>query len=126
MKTYVMVYVESEIVIILKVHMVKHVKSTKTVGILMPCDMLSSHCLASEDCCDALKKNDFHGCPRLIVQFMLMMMPLHLQAMHLQRQITKTITLWHLASTVWKPSALHVVLSLPGPSLLEQNHPQIS
>jgi len=35
---------------------------------------------------DALKKKNLHGCPRLIIQFILMMMHLCLQAMNLKKK----------------------------------------
>jgi hypothetical protein len=126
MRTYGMVYVECEIVTIPKLEMVKHVMSIKDCGTLTPYDMLGSPCLVFEEYSDALKKKDFHGCLRSIMRFTLMMMHLHLQAMHLQHQIAKTITLLHHGFIVWKQFALHVVLLSPGPSLLAQNHPQIS
>src|ERR1700690_1239225 len=127
MKSYGKVYVECEIVIIPRRDMGKHVKNTKIVGILMPCDMRNSLCLAFEDCYDAQRKSDFHGCPMLIMQFMLMMMHLHHQAMHLHPQIhAKIITLLHHASPVWKQLLLHVVSSLLGPSSLGQSLPQKS
>jgi hypothetical protein len=127
MRSYRKVYVECEIVIIPRRDMGKHVKNTKIIGILMPCDMQNSLCLGFEDCYDAQRKSDFHGCPMLITQFMLMMMHLHHQAMHLHPQIhTKIITLLHHTFIVWKQLLLHVVLSLLGPSSLRQSLPQIS
>jgi hypothetical protein len=125
MKAYGMVYVECEIVITPKLEMVKHVMSIKALGTLIPYDMLGSPSLVFEEYSDAPKKKDFHGCLRSIMWFRLMMMHLHLQAMHLQHHIAKTITLLHHGSIVWKQFALHVVLLSPGPSSLEQNHPQI-
>lgn len=127
MKSYGKVYVECEIVIIPRRDMGKRVKNTKIVGILMPYDMQNSLCLAFEDCYDAQRKSGFHGCPMLITQFMLMMMHLHHQAMHLHPQIhVKIITLLHHASTVWKQLLLHAVLSLLGPCSLGQSLLQIS
>src|SRR3979490_2859611 len=72
MKSYGKVYVECEIVIIPRTDMEKCVKNTKIIGILMPYDMQNSLCLAFKDCYDAQRKSDFHGCPMLITQFMLM------------------------------------------------------